>query len=540
MKTRCIWGMATVLAAVITVAAQSPAPAPVAPEAPVVPQAAPMAPVAPRIAIPAPAPFAMPAIAPLAPLPPIDLDLDLGVNLDLNLDLDGLSARVAESSRELTDRLSRLAVDQVEIAAIAPMAAIAAQDMDPGRAAEIARRAQESAQRAQERAQENAQRAQERAQDRGAFQRGNEEALYHRGTSMLDSGEWARAVEAFDGVIQKAGPHADGATYWKAWALYKEGQKDPSLATLTGLETNFPKSRWLNDAKALEVEVKQSSGQPVKPGEVSDEEMKILALNGLMHSDPDAALPVLEKLLKSSASPKLKEHVLIVLSTHGTNAKSRELLAQVARGGSNPDLQIKAIAYLGRTGSDSRPILAEIYNSSDETVKHRILQSYMESSDKEHLVQVAKTDSNADLRQEAVRYLANMNARDEIWQLYTAESSADVKKQIIGSLYSDGFSPKVADIARTEKDPALRRIAIRTLSRFGRSGDLLAGLYDGEKDDQNKKEIINGLFIRQDAKALVDIARKESNPELKREIVQRLSTMKSKEATDYMVELLSK
>jgi len=492
--------------------------------------------------MPAPAPLAMPA---LPPMPPIDLDLNLDLDVNVDTNLDTLGVRLAQQSSELserissqiTDRVSRMAIDQVEMAAVAPLAELAGQDMDPGRAADIARRAQEAAERAQERAQENAQRAQERIGDRGRG--GNEEALYRRGTSLLDSGDWARAVEAFDGVIQKAGPRADGATYWKAWALYKEGQKEPSLATLTGLETNFPKSRWLNDAKALEVEVKQSTGQPVSPGSVSDEEMKILALNGLMHSDPDAALPVLEKLLKSSASPKLKEHVLIVLSTHGTNAKSRDLLAQVARG-SNPDLQIKAISYLGRTGSDSRPILAEIYNSSDETVKHRILQSYMESGDKEHLLQVAKTDSNADLRQEAVRYLANMNARDEIWQLYTAESSADVKKQIIGSLYSDGFSPKVADIARSEKDPALRRIAIRTLSRFGRSGDLLAGLYEGEKDDQNKKEIINGLFIKQDAKALVDIARKETNPELKREIVQRLSTMRSKEATDYMLELLSK
>jgi hypothetical protein len=171
-------------------------------------------------------------------------------------------------------------------------------------------------------------------------------------------------------------------------------------------------------------------------------------------------------------------------------------------------------------------------------VKRHILQGYMENGDKEHLLQVAKSDPSPELRMEAIRMIAAMNGRDEIWQLYGAESSADVKRQIISQLYSDGFSPKVADIARNEKDPALRRVAIRTLSRFGRSGDLLAGLYDGEKDDQNKKEIIQGLFIRADAKALIDIARKETNPELKRDIVQKLSMMKSKEATDYMLELL--
>ena len=42
------------------------------------------------------------------------------------------------------------------------------------------------------------------------------------------------------------------------------------------------------------------------------------------------------------------------------------------------------------------------------------------------------------------------------------------------------------------------------------------------------------------AKGLVEIARKESNPELKREAVQMLSSMKSQEALDYMTELLNK
>jgi hypothetical protein len=36
----------------------------------------------------------------------------------------------------------------------------------------------------------------------------------------------------------------------------------------------------------------------------------------------------------------------------------------------------------------------------------------------------------------------------------------------------------------------------------------------------------------------VDLARKESDPVMKKSIVQRLSMMHSKEATDYMMELL--
>jgi hypothetical protein len=39
---------------------------------------------------------------------------------------------------------------------------------------------------------------------------------------------------------------------------------------------------------------------------------------------------------------------------------------------------------------------------------------------------------------------------------------------------------------------------------------------------------------------IVEIARKESDPELKRDLVQMLSNMRSKEATDFLLELLNK
>ena len=40
------------------------------------------------------------------------------------------------------------------------------------------------------------------------------------------------------------------------------------------------------------------------------------------------------------------------------------------------------------------------------------------------------------------------------------------------------------------------------------------------------------------AKSLVDLARAEKDPSLKRDIVSKLSVMKAPEATDYMLELL--
>ena len=55
-----------------------------------------------------------------------------------------------------------------------------------------------------------------------------------------------------------------------------------------------------------------------------------------------------------------------------------------------------------------------------------------------------------------------------------------------------------------------------------------------------RREILNGFFVQGNAPAIIDVARKETDPNLKREAVQRLSQMHSKEATDYLVELINK
>jgi len=55
-----------------------------------------------------------------------------------------------------------------------------------------------------------------------------------------------------------------------------------------------------------------------------------------------------------------------------------------------------------------------------------------------------------------------------------------------------------------------------------------------------KKQIVHALFLQSNGKALVEIARKETNMDLKKQIVHDLSLMKSKEGTDYLLELLNK
>lgn len=283
-----------------------------------------------------------------------------------------------------------------------------------------------------------------------------EDRLYDSGTRALDANRWDDAAKAFTEVAAIKGTHADGALYWKAYSENRLGHRDAALATIASLKRDYAASRWLNDAQALEVEIKQQSGKPVSPDSESNEDLKMLALNGLLHSDPEQALPIIEKLLKSNNSPKLKDRALFVLS-QSSSPKAQQILTDVAKGGANPDLQSKAIRYIAVSG--------------------------------------------------------NKDARQQLLTIYSPTADPNVKHQVI------------------------RALAIMPAAQ---SSDALVSIYNSDSDQAMKREAINSLFIQQNAKALIDLARKENNTALKQEIVQKLSLMHSKETTAFFMEVLQK
>ena len=367
------------------------------------------------------------------------------------------------------------------------------------------------------------------------------DSYYGRGTQYLDRREWERAVEAFDRVIDGRGTRADGAHYWKAYALNKLGKRSESLATLEALRKSHAGSRWLDDAKALEVELKQAAGRPVSPDSLDDDDIKLIAISGLMNSDPERAVPLLERTLQQSNSPKLKERALFVLANAGT-PRAREVVGRIAKGGGNPDLQVKAVEYLGiHRGGDNAPMLQEVYQSTQDTgVKRAVLRAFMTGRQKDRLLAVAKGESNPELRREAVHLLGVSGGHAEIAQLFNSEQDPDVRRAMLrGFMTADNFD-KLAEIARSEKDAGVRREAIRYLGRMDRSraSEVLVALYGNETDRDIRREVARSLANQDNVKALIEIARKENDIQLKRDIVRMLSNMDTKEARDFLMELL--
>jgi TolA-binding protein len=319
---------------------------------------------------------------------------------------------------------------------------------------------------------------------------GGADALYDQARSLIDRERYDDALRRLNDLIDRfqnrdkpLENRVDAAFYWKAYTLGKEQQFSDALTTLADMQKRFADSRWVKDAKALELELRQSSGQAVSPDGQSNDELKLLALRGVMRSDPDRAVPMIEQLLAGNSSVNVKENALFLLS-QSQAPKAREIITNAARSSTNPDLQLRAVRYLGvmRT-PEAAQTLSDIYkNTNDSAVKRAIMQS----------------------------------------------------------LIASGNTDRVIDIARNEKDPEMRRTAIRTLGSMNaaKSGDALRSMYASETSPESKKDIVNALYAQRNAALLVDLARAEKDPAMKKEIVSRLSTMRVKEATDYMLELL--
>jgi len=416
------------------------------------------------------------------------------------------------------------------------------QQSQASESAQDAQQAQEDAERAreaQEDARERARDAEERVRD--AQERAKDK--YQAGLDAIDDSKWDKARQTFDELVQNGASNADAALYWRAYCEDKLGRRSDALASITDLEHKYPQSHWQNDAKALEVQVRHETGQPVSPQSQSDEELKLLAINALMQSDPSQALPQLEKVLSGTSSPRVKERALFVLAQSGT-PEANQILLHIAEGNSNPELQTKAVKYLGLFGgSKGVEALGQVYASSnDEEVKRSILQSFMLAGARDRLYAAAQSEKNADLQREAVQMLGVSGDRDDLWKLYQSTPPEEVRHAILQAMFISGDADHLEQLAKSEKDEDLRIAAIRDMGLMGgdRTASTLLSMYAGAKDPGTSRAVLQALFLQGNAQAIVDIARKETDPEMKKRAVEKLSLMHSKVATDYLLEILNK
>ena len=334
--------------------------------------------------------------------------------------------------------------------------------------------------------------------------------------------------------------------YWRAHALYKAGRKSEAERQIRSLERKYPDSRWLKEAQVLQVE--HDGSAPVIAGttdkSVVDEELRMFALAQLMDRDPERALPLVLDTLKSSGSESVRSDTLFMLGM-SDDPRAQQAIVQIARDSNNPDLQVDAIHMLGISDSQaSAELLAGLYtDSASVEVKRAVIEAYIIGDESEAmtdtLVDMLKTEKNPELQTEIIHALGVMDATEEMASLYTSLEGTELRKAVLESMMIADDTDGLIQVLESEKDTELRAVAMEMLAVNGdkASAEYLVGLYPGGTQKE-KTAIIQSMMIMDNAKGLIDLMKTETNPELKREILQNLVAIDSEESDEYLFKML--
>ena len=158
-------------------------------------------------------------------------------------------------------------------------------------------------------------------------------------------------------------------------------------------------------------------------------------------------------------------------------------------------------------------------------------------------MEAARHESNPELVRTAVHTLGAMGATSQLLSLYRDSSNPEIEAEVINGLIPAGQkgAEALGSIAGSN------RIPIFAAKRFATWGSLAVcprrprwSPLTRRTPTWRPESRCQALFLAGDSHDLVELARAEKDPAAKQSLVQQLSLMHNKEATDYMIEILNK
>lgn len=380
--------------------------------------------------------------------------------------------------------------------------------------------------------------------------------VFRQGRDLIEKEDWAGAAAKFEGFIAQypKDKDLDAALYWHAYALKRQRKFQSAEERLERLVREFPRSVWVDDARAMQAEIAPQLGRRVDPAGFDDEELKIVALQSLFQSDAQRALAYVADILKpdSKAGRELKETAVSLLGQHG-DAASRRMLLDIARGQSDPQLRQIAIHRYGQDGSDAViDDLMKLYETErDKEVKEQILHSFSQMRSPRayaKLLEVARSPSeDTELRETAIHWLGQRGAQslDELLKILSGDRNQEVRAKVLHSL-SQMDDPRaqaaLLEVARRGDNAELRGQAIHWLGQ--RRGEAvveeLMNIYRADRSDEVRDAVLHALSQSGSPRAralLLEMASSGEDAETRSQAIQRVRQRDDAATLDFLVKL---
>jgi hypothetical protein len=307
--------------------------------------------------------------------------------------------------------------------------------------------------------------------------------LYWQGHTALGAGEWKLALERFTDLEQQLRKNepdaADAPIYWQAYALARAGRTAEASAAVMRLQTEFPKSRWIGDARTL----LQGGGAAASlAGPIPEDEA---GLEALLSQPASQAIDKLVAILRGEHPQQLKKRALFVLSQIDDPGALIQMTA--AARGRDPAIRAEAMRLLNLSGvseeaNTTRSVAA--VNSmhvagADEAIarvardakaglgeRRAAVQALGQAKSYGVLAEVAASDTEMSIRREAIRVLGEAGGYRRLLQLYPATVTTPVlRDEVLRSLSVAGDAQALVELQRQAKTPEEKEAIARVLAR---------------------------------------------------------------------------
>ena len=414
------------------------------------------------------------------------------------------------------------------------------------------------------------------------------DSLYRLARESLNRGEYRRAAQLFNEVTRRfaSSGYAQHSAYWEAFARYRLGTTeelkaallllegkgefkfDPSgLTRESGADVPSLRARILGtlasrgDRQAQEA-LRQ---QPTVTGGCDREEVSVRAeaLAALGQMDMTSALPTVRKVLanRDECTVELRRRALYLLGREQVEGRL-PLMQDVAKKDPDAGLRGEAWSLIGRVGGDQAiPMLEEALRTADDERTQRSAINALGNVDSERArvairAIIERADAPERVRADAIMTLGR--SRNE--RMPTAEEMAYLR-QLYGKLETEKLREAVLvatgrvptaenqafllSVVRNQGEtPSLRSSALQRLVQHDsyKVADI-AKLYEVADARSLRERVLYALSRRNEPEAvdkIIEIARKDTDPQIRRTAISLLSRSKNPRAIQLLQELIDK
>ena len=361
--------------------------------------------------------------------------------------------------------------------------------------------------------------------------------------------QWRRAIEVLRAASADTKERSrDEALFWLAHSLHQARDLAGAVETIAQLERNYPASRWVKPARSLRVELAQKlhrddvlwwtatippppppapapaavpparpvaapypppppdapqpvppspprasrpgvpptpppSAPPAPPGWApapypppppaiwvseysrSDPDLRIQALGSLMRTDAQRVIPMLREIALDGENPREASRAVFVLAQSGLPDAHLTVLEVAKRG--TETVSVAAVRELGRFGGPKvSDELLQVYGSGNPRVKYQVVNSLGERSAANALLKIVQSEPDRALRDTAIVTLGQAGGRTQLQGLYV-RGRQEWKRPIIVGLFNARAEDELIQIADRESDEAIRREVFSYLRLLG-------------------------------------------------------------------------